>query len=137
MSVPLCRTARWFAGARFGVYAHVWYTNPCTNRHLSIRPDMDTVVVETIRHLALVDDLAPDFVGLWTPTSEDYRRELRASPGGKLTELHIDCLDPFSLVSAEVSSPVSSLSVSHFESCLVAGAGTHQLISSPHLNIRL
>mmetsp|Transcript_10166 Transcript_10166/g.32295 ORF Transcript_10166/g.32295 Transcript_10166/m.32295 type:complete len:370 (+) Transcript_10166:70-1179(+) len=104
MSVPLCRTARWFAGARFGVYAHVWYTNPCTNRHLSIRPDMDTVVVETIRHLALVDDLAPDFVGLWTPTSEDYRRELRASPGGKLTELHIDCLDPFSLVSAEVSS---------------------------------
>ena len=77
-------------------------------RSYEVNADVDTFVVDAIRHLALVDDRAPDFVGRWTPTSEEYRCEFCSAPRGifdtKLDEM--GCADPFSLVAAEVSSSV-------------------------------
>jgi hypothetical protein len=59
--------------------------------------EVDTLVVEAIRKLALVDDRAPPFAGTWTPTSVDYRRELAVTPRSDLANSDIT-LDPFLLV---------------------------------------
>ena len=80
-------------------------------RRFSVDADVDAAVVQAIRQLALVDDRAPDFVGLWTPTSEEYRREACAIPRGIFdAESSSRRSDPYSLVAADVSSPASQQS---------------------------
>lgn len=64
--------------------------------------EVDALVIKAIRNLALVDDRAPPFTGIWTPTLADYRRELSVTPRCLFANYDAT-LDPFLLVKKDLS----------------------------------
>ena len=81
-----------------------------SGRARKLSDSRDNIVIGAIKHLALVDDHAPAFVGRWTPTLEEYRREACVTPRGTFNaEIGTEWLDPYKLVAADVSSPASQL----------------------------
>ena len=87
-------------------YTTLWCTQwrrVCVRLSTSRRSEeVDKLVNRAFRNLALVDDLAPLFTGIWTPTSADYRRELTMAPSCQFAK-SVALLDPFSLVKNDIS----------------------------------